>query len=143
MQDMMNVWAVFDQKDTKAVPIKDLKVIMRALDIDLTPKELEEVKKQVDPEGEGFIKWENFKKVMEDKLKDVDTVEDLIEQFKHLDRDKDGFIPVPEFKQYMQMMGKKMKADDIEEFVKMAAPVDGMINIEEFCTALCPPKPKA
>ena len=45
MQDMMNVWAVFDQKDTKAIPIKDLKVIMRALDIDLTPKELEEVKK--------------------------------------------------------------------------------------------------
>ena len=35
---------------------------------------------------------------MEDKLKDVDTVEDLIEQFKHLDKDKDGFIPVPEFK---------------------------------------------
>ena len=79
---------------------------------------------------------------MEDKLKDADTPEDLMEQFRHLDRDKDGFIPVPEFKQYMQGMGKKMKADDIEEFVKMAAPVDGMINIEEFCQALCPPKPK-
>ena len=35
---------------------------------------------------------------MEDKLKDVDTVEDLIAEFKHLDRDKDGFIPIPEFK---------------------------------------------
>ena len=42
---MLNVWAVFDQKDTKAIPIKDLKVIMRALDIDLTPPELEVVKK--------------------------------------------------------------------------------------------------
>ena len=78
---------------------------------------------------------------MEEKLKDVDTVEDLIEQFKHLDRDKDGFIPIPEFKQYMLNMGGKMSAEDLEEMVKMAGG-DGTINIEEFCQALCPPKPK-
>ena len=42
----------------------------------------------------------------------------------------------------MAMMGKKMKSDDIEELLKVAAPADGMINIEEFCQALCPPKPK-
>ena len=69
---------------------------------------------------------------MEEKLKDVDTVEDLMEQFKHLDRDKDGFIPIPEFKQYMLNMGSKMSAEDLEEMVKMAGG-DGQINIEEFC----------
>ena len=46
--------------------------------------------------------------MMEDKLKDQDTVEDLIEQFKHLDRDNDGLIPVPEFKQYMAMMRTRL-----------------------------------
>lgn len=78
---------------------------------------------------------------MEEKLKDVDTVEDLMEQFKHLDRDKDGFIPIPEFKQYMLNMGIGMGSDDLDEMIKMAGG-DGQINIEEFCTALCPPKPK-
>ena len=78
---------------------------------------------------------------MEEKLKDVDTVEDLMEQFKHLDRDKDGFIPIPEFKQYMLNMGMKMAAEDLEEMVKMAGSNEP-INIEEFCAALCPPKPK-
>ena len=78
---------------------------------------------------------------MEEKLKDVDTVEDLMDQFKHLDRDKDGFIPIPEFKQYMLNMGTKMTAEDLEEMVKMAGG-DGQVNIEEFCQALCPPKPK-
>jgi Ca2+-binding EF-hand superfamily protein len=35
---------------------------------------------------------------MEEKLRDVDTVEDLMEQLKKLDRDKDGKIPNPEIK---------------------------------------------
>ena len=42
---------------------------------------------------------------MEDKLKETDTVEDLIEQLKKLDKDNDGKIPAPEFKQYMLNLG--------------------------------------
>ena len=45
---------------------------------------------------------------MEDKLKEVDTYEDLIEEFKKLDKDGDGMIPAPEFKQYMKNLGMKM-----------------------------------
>ena len=41
----------------------------------------------------------------------------------------------------MLNMGAKMTAEDLEEMVKMAGS-DGQINIEEFCTALCPAKPK-
>ena len=41
----------------------------------------------------------------------------------------------------MLNMGGKMSAEDLEEMVKMAGG-DGQINIEEFCQALCPPKPK-
>ena len=52
---------------------------MRALDIDLDPKELAVVRKQIYPLNEGFIRFANLKLVMEDKLKEVDTYEDLIE----------------------------------------------------------------
>ena len=76
---------------------------------------------------------------MEDKLKDDDKVEDLIEQFKHLDKDRDGFIAIPEFKQYMLNMGSKMSAEEFDDMMKMGGS-DGQINIEEFCQALCPPK---
>ena len=140
-QDMRNIFDVFDMQDTKAVPIKELRTIMRALDFDVDAAELEIIRKKIDPDGEGFIKFANLKIVMEEKLKDVDTVEDLMEQFKHLDRDRDGFIPIPEFKQYMLNMGAKMTADELDEMIKMAGS-DGQINIEEFCQALCPPKPK-
>ena len=45
LEDMKNVWDVFDMEATDKIPIKELRTIMRALDIDLDPKELEIVRK--------------------------------------------------------------------------------------------------
>ena len=43
-QDMANVWSVFDLDKTHSVEIKHLRTIMRALDFDLPPEELELVR---------------------------------------------------------------------------------------------------
>ena len=92
------------------------------------------VSKQIDPDGEGFIRFANLKAVMEEKLKDVDTFEDLVEEFKHLDKDKDGSIPNPEFKQYMMNMGNKLSLEELEDMIAVADPKkEGTINVEEFC----------
>ena len=79
MEDMKRLWDVFDTGATNAVPMQELSVIMRALDVALNDKEMESVIKQIDPEGEGVIKFERLLSVMEDKLKDIDTYEDLVE----------------------------------------------------------------
>ena len=42
---------------------------------------------------------------MEEKLRDIDTADDLMEQLRKLDRDKDGKIPTPEFKQFIMNLG--------------------------------------
>ena len=57
LQDMQNVWSVFDLDKTHSVEIKHLRTIMRALDFDLNPDELEVVRKQIDPENSGLIKY--------------------------------------------------------------------------------------
>ena len=54
---MANVWSVFDMNKTHSVEIKHLRTIMRALDFDLNPDELEVVRKQIDPENSGLIKY--------------------------------------------------------------------------------------
>jgi Ca2+-binding EF-hand superfamily protein len=73
------LWRVFDLKKTGKVDIKELQRIMGALDFHLNPKELALVRKDIDPESKGFITFENLRLVMEDKLKEVDTYEDLVE----------------------------------------------------------------
>ena len=43
LRNMENVWAVFDQQKTHSVEIQHLRTIMRALDFDFQPEELEVV----------------------------------------------------------------------------------------------------
>ena len=96
----------------------------------------------IDPDNTGFITFASLTVVMEDKLKDTDTAEDLIKQAEKLDRDNDGKIPTPEFKQYMLNLGNKMSAEEVDELCKFVDPKnEGAIDIAEMADALCPPKP--
>ena len=45
MEDMKNIWSVFDMQDQDKIPIGELRTIMRALDFDLNPQELKIVEK--------------------------------------------------------------------------------------------------
>ena len=96
MADMKNIWSVFDSDNKDHVEIDELSTIMRALDVDVsTDKAYNEVKKTIDPESTGYITFARLTVVMEDKLKESDTMEDLLEQLKKLDLDNDGKISSP------------------------------------------------
>ena len=115
---------------------------MRALDVQCGEEEvLEGIRQMIDPEGTGFITFENLVLVMDEQLKEKDTKEDLEEMLKKLDKNNDGLIPSPEFKQYMTNLGLKMKADELEELMKLADPKgEGNVDIEAFAEAISPPK---
>ena len=141
LQDMQSVWNVFDLEKTHSIEVRHLRTIMRALDFNLTDDELEVVRDQIDPDGSGIIKYQSLLTVMEDKLKDKDTPEDMMAELRHLDRDKDERIPVPEFKQYMANMGSKMTVEEIEALMKEVDTAgDGYIYIDAMAEHLCPAK---
>jgi Ca2+-binding EF-hand superfamily protein len=139
--DMRNIWSVFDLDDTNKVSIIELRTILRALDIDPSEDELHTIRKQIDPNGLGYFTFEKLKEVMEEKLRDIDTPKDLLEQLIKLDKDKDGKIPNPEFKQFVMNLGQKMTLEEAEELMAMADPRgDGTVDLEELSQILCPPK---
>ena len=142
MQDMKNIWTVCDTEGKNQVTIDELKTIMRALDVNVQQElAMIQIKEMIDPDKTGFITFERLTIVMEDKLKETDTLEDLVAQLKKLDKRGEGKIPAPEFKQYMMNMGSKMTAEELEEMMKVADPSkDGVVDIMDFADALCPPK---
>ena len=141
LEDMRNIWSVFDLDRRDQVSIMELRTILRALDLDLEADELHTITQQIDPERQGYFSYGRLKEVMEEKLKDVDTLEDLMEQLRKLDRDKDGKIPNPEMKQFLMNMGSKMNLEQVEEFMKEADPKgDGAVDVEELAIRLCPVK---
>ena len=79
MLDMKNVFSVFDLKNEDKVPISELRTIMRALDVNVQEDVVvEALRKMIDPDDTGYITFARLTVVMEDKLKDTDTAEDLI-----------------------------------------------------------------
>lgn len=134
MQDMKNIWSVFDTENKNLVIIDELKTIMRALDVNVTNElAYKQVKEMIDPDNTGYMTFERLTIVLEDKLKETDTLEDLVEQLKKLDKRGEGKIPAPEFKQYMMNMGGKMTAEELEEMMKVADPSkDGVVDIMDF-----------
>ena len=115
---------------------------MKALDVDVREDFVyRRILNMIDPDNSKFMTFERLVVVMEEELKEKDTVDDLIEQLKKLDKDNDGKIPAPEFKQYMINLGLKMKPDELEEMMKVADPKgEGSIDIADFADSLCPPK---
>ena len=80
------------------VNVDELVTIMKALDVAPQEDEINDLILLADPNKEGVFTKDALVSIMEEKLKDVDTVEDLIEQFKLLDRSGNGTIPTPELK---------------------------------------------
>ena len=142
LEDISNLWEVFVEKGTDTVKIEELVVMMKALDVCPEKEDYANLAQEADPQGEGVFTKDALVRIMEDKLKEVDTVEDLLEQFALLDRGGSGKIPAPELKQFMQTLGRKFTDAEVEGFMKEADSKDkGEVDVEKFAEFLCPPKP--
>ena len=59
MQDMKNIFAVFDTDSKNEVSISELSTIMRALDVDIKKEgALEAILKEIDPDQKGVFTFE-------------------------------------------------------------------------------------
>ena len=76
---MQNLWEVFDIENKGFVNITELRTFLRALNIDPDEDELESITKQIDPNGRGCFDFPMLTMIIDEKLKDVDTVEELLE----------------------------------------------------------------
>ena len=142
MESMKKIWMVFDHEEKDSVTIVELATIMRALDVNVDREEkLDEIRAAIDPNNTKVFNFSSLKDVMEEQLKDHDTIEAFIEQIKKLDKDGDGKIPTPEFKQYMTNMAKMMD-EELDDLMKVADPKgEGFVDIMDLAESICPPKP--
>lgn len=89
---------------------------------------------KVDPEPKkGYFQLEVLEKTVQDRGKDKETLNDLIEALKVFDSDHDGKITVRDFKHAMMTMGEKMGDTEIEEIVGDSELVNNdYIQIDDF-----------
>lgn len=72
-------------------------------------------------------------KIVDRKLQDTDTIDELIEAMKLFDNDRDGKLNVPELRWAMTKLGDPMDEGMVDEMIKeVDTKNDGLIDIVEF-----------
>jgi len=72
-------------------------------------------------------------KIVDRKLMDTDTIDELVEAIKLFDSDRDGKLDVPELRWAMSKLGDVMDEGLVDEMIKeVDADGDGLIDILEF-----------
>jgi calmodulin len=136
-KELKEYFDMFDRDKDNLINEKELGNILRSLGHDPTDQDLTEMIKEVDNDSDSKIEFEEFLKIMNNKLKQTETEQELIEAFKIFDKEGKGLISENEFKHIMLSLGEKISEEELEEMMKKADPQNqGYVNYKEFAKIL-------
>ena len=131
--EIKEIFMLFDKNSDGYVHTQELGTLIRALNLNPTESEINEMIKKVDPQQSGQFNLAALEGLIRERGKDTDTVNDVIEALKVFDSDHDGKISVEEFTYAMMNMGECMQEAEIQEIIADSDLVtDNCIKIEEF-----------
>ena len=124
---------IYDKDKDEKINLTELGNIMKSIGQNPSESELQDMINEIDIDGEGVITFDGFISLMEKKLRDADTEEELIESFKVFDKDGNGLISSENLRDVVVSLGMKFSQEEIDEMIREADnDGDGFINYEEF-----------
>ena len=136
-KELKEYFDMFDRDKDGSINEKELGNILRSLGHDPTDQDLSEMINEVDNNSDSKIEFDEFCKIMNNKLKQNDAEQELIEAFKIFDRDGKGLISENEFKHIMLSLGEKISEEELEEMMKKADPdKKGFVNYKQFAKVI-------
>lgn len=91
------------------------------------------MKSKVDPKNQGAFTLQSLEKVVQERPKDKETLQDLIDALRVFASGDSDKITVKDFKHAMQSMGERMEEQEIDEILGDSELVNNdYIHIEEF-----------
>eukprot|EP01006_Ploeotia_vitrea_P060147 TRINITY_DN75381_c0_g1_i1.p1 TRINITY_DN75381_c0_g1~~TRINITY_DN75381_c0_g1_i1.p1 ORF type:complete len:149 (+),score=84.55 TRINITY_DN75381_c0_g1_i1:49-495(+) len=134
VEELKEVFSVYDNDNTDKIAIKDLGACFRSLGVTLNQYDEEQMIQEVDPAGTGEVTFERFQSLMEKKMKHIHTVDEIVEAFKVFDKDGSGLISADDIKGVLTKIGTRPLSDaEMKEMLASADPNStGRINYRDF-----------
>ncbi len=132
-QEVKVCFDLFDTNGSGNIPVKDIKVAMRAIGFEPKKEEIYKIIADVDKDGSGVIDFPEFLDIMTGKIAERDPREEMIKAFHLFHDDSTGNICFKDLKTMAKELGENMTDEEINEMIEEAdRDNDGEINEEEF-----------
>ena len=124
---------LFDKNTDGYVYTAELGTLVRAINLNPTESELQDLMKKIDPSNSGQFNLQQLENLVRSRGKDPDSLQDVIDALKVFDSDHDGKISVDEFIYAMVNMGERMTEEEVREIINDSDLDEGKaIKVEEF-----------
>lgn len=132
-KDVQDAFNLFDPEDTGFIEARELKVALRALGFEPRKEEIKKMITEIDRDNTGKIAFEEFLKLMTDKISDKDANKEILKAFQLFDDDNTGKISFLNLKRVAMELGENLTDEELQEMINEAdRDGDGAVNQEEF-----------
>lgn len=124
---------LFDNDNDGKIDPAELGKAIEKMGQKLSEEDLKEMIKEVDSDYNGTIEFNEFVTLMESKMRDNDSEEEIFEAFKIFDKKGNGHISKADIKNVMISLHESLSQQEIDDLMtKWDLDKDGYLNFEEF-----------
>merc|ERR1712182_178751 len=135
--EVKEAFELFDTDGSGSIATGELKVAMKALGFEPKPGEIEKMIHSVDDDGDGEMDYDDFERMMEQKIINKDQKDDLLKAFAMFDDDKTGTISPANLKRVAKELGETMTEEDLLEVIAESdKDGDGELSVDEFLAVM-------
>lgn len=136
-EEIKDVLDLFDGEIQGKIPSNKLKLAMKALGLEPTDDEVNNILKELDKNNEGFITSDNFTKKMSEKMLEINQAEEMKKAFKLVVDEETQKITFKSLQKAVKDINKDMKDDEILQLIQEAdKDKDGAIGEDDFLKVL-------
>lgn len=135
--ELREAFSLFDKDGDGTITTKELGTVMRSLGQNPKDSELQDIINEVDVDSNGVIDFKEFLYLMANKVKDMNTVEEIKEAYRVFDKNENNCISIEEIRYVLSNIDENINKKEIEELMRaLDVNSDGEINFEEFVSIM-------
>ncbi|XP_064623659.1 neo-calmodulin-like isoform X2 [Lineus longissimus] len=137
LTEFAEVFSLYDHERNGSVAVRHLGEILRSAGLRPSDEDLELVQNDLQKAGKNKIDFPEFLKLVETRLQDKHTEEDLRECFSIFDKDMDGKVSAGEVRHALLTLGEKMTEHDVDMLInEMDLDGEGQFEYEDVVKLL-------
>lgn len=133
LAELKDAFEIFDTTQKGSLDARELKSAIRALGFDVKKEEVRKMMADIGRDPASTIDFGEFLEVMEERMQQKGTREEVMRIFELFDEDQQGKITFKNLKRISQEIGESISDEELRSMIEEAdRDGDGALNFEEF-----------